>query len=107
MNATHILRRAALLTATAGLAGTALLGAGGTAYAAPRPGHDGHDHGWRHDRGNNHNDDTIVGMKARHPRQARNWDDDLERCNPSSCWRGFGGHWREGDQRHHGHGGDD
>jgi hypothetical protein len=105
MNGSHILRRAALLTATVGLAGTALLGAGGTAYAAPGPDHHGHHHNWQHNDGDDRRgDDTNRGFfEPRHPRQARHWDDDLERCNPSSCWRGFGGHWRDGDQ-HHGHG---
>jgi hypothetical protein len=109
MNASHILRRAALLTATVGLAGTALVGAGGTAYAAPGPDHHGRGHhnndNWqRNDGDNRRGDDTNRGFfEPRHPRQARHWDDDLERCNPSSCWRGFGGHTR-GDEDHHTHG---
>ena len=58
MNGTHTLRRrAALLTATVGLAGTALLGAGGTAYAAPGPDHHGH-HGGNF---NDHDNETIGG----------------------------------------------
>jgi hypothetical protein len=96
MNGSHILRRAALLTATVGLAGTALLGAGGTAFAAPGP-------DWDHEGNVNHHggSDRSTVFEPRHPRQARHWDDDLERCNPSSCWRGFGGHLRDGDDHHH------
>jgi hypothetical protein len=115
MNAPHILRRAALLTSALGLAGTALLAGGGTAYAAPGPDHHGNwqhgDRDWQHDGGrDDHHRDGFF--EPRHPRQARHWDDDLERCNPSSCWRGFGGHLRDVDghghfYRHGHHGGDD
>jgi hypothetical protein len=109
MNASHILRRAALFASAAGLAGTALLAGGGTAYAAPGPGHDGNweqvNGQWRHD-GDHHGRHRGDFFEPRHPRQARHWDDDLERCNPSSCWRGFGGHWR-GFGHHHGGGGGD
>jgi hypothetical protein len=107
MNATHLLRRAALLTSAVGLAGSALVFGSGTAFAAPAP-HD-HHHGRHHDsdgrfgRFDNDrrfdNDGRNAGERStvfepRHPRQARHWDDDLERCNPNSCWRGFGGHPR-------------
>jgi len=110
MNASRILRRAALLTSAAGLAGATLLVGGGSAYAAPGADWD-HDHGnweqvngtWRHDghhHGRHHDRDGFF--EARHPRQARHWNDDLERCNPSHCWRGF-----EGRDRAFGHHGGD
>ena len=108
MNAPHTLRRrAALLAATVGLAGTALLGAGGTAYAAPGPDHDWN---WEHDgdhHGRHHDRDGHF-FEPRHPRQARHWDDGLERCNPSNCWRGVGSYWHyyHDHHGHHGHWGD-
>jgi hypothetical protein len=103
MNATHLLHRAALLTTAVGLAGSALVFGGGTAFAAPGPDHDwdnwhhyGRHHHDHHGDGRNdgRNDGRSTLFEPRHPRQARHWDDDLERCNPNSCWRGFGGHPR-------------
>ena len=92
MNASHILRRAALITSAVGLAGTALLVGGGSAYAAPGP-----DHDWN----GRHDGDRSTVFEPRHPRQARHWDDQLERCNPSNCWRGVGSYWQYYHSRHH------
>jgi hypothetical protein len=100
MNATHLLRRAALLTSAVGLAGSAVVFGGGTAVAAPGPDHDwdhwqhfGRHHDRHHHDGRNDRDRSTV-FEPRHPRQGRHWDDDLNRCNPVHCWRGFGGHPR-------------
>jgi len=100
MNATHLLRRAALLTTAVGLAGSAVVFGGGTAFAAPGPDNDWHNwqhygrHHGHHGHHNGRGDDRSTVFEPRHPRQARHWDDDLERCNPVHCWRGFGGHPR-------------
>ena len=60
---------------------------------------------WRHTdhHGRHHDhDDRSTIFEPRHPRQARHWNDDLQRCNPSHCWRGYEGDSRGFSHRHGG-----